>query len=400
MLNLKNMLWWIISIYVSFALVFACAARAGEPVSIDLTAEQVYDDNLFRLPGNDYSKTVVGDGHTDDVISRLGVQLNWDVPLSLQRVTGNAGVVANRFAYNDQLNNDSLNMVLGWEGELAKAWKGNGKWRQEQVLANFSDFQDGQRNIITYDRVEAGLTRQIASQWIMLGHWERDTSARSLASQQYNDRRTVGMRLGITGQSPAGSELKLFITSRTVDYVNWIWIPGSAQDDRLREDALGAQLRWSISGTTTAEAGARAEQVTNAHLSQNDFSGNAYDLKLIWDDGGAMNWRAALWRNIDVVESAYANYVLRQGGRLTGQWSTRSTWLVRTQMSREWQNHQGGISTSREDTVVDISLSLAYIAFRSSEFSVLYSESKRDSSTTLGGFRDRTLQLEARAHWE
>ena len=400
MLDVKNVLWRIMSRFVSFALVFAAAAHAGEPLSVDLTADQVYDDNLFRLPGNVDPKTIIGNSQAHDVISRLGVQLNWDVPLSLQRLNGNVGIVVNRFEYNHQLDNNSLNMALGWEGEWAKLWKGNGKWRREQSLASFADFQNDQRNIITRDYVEAGLSRQISSYWMMFGHLERGTFANSLASQQYNDRHTLNVRLGVTGQSSAGSEMKLFISSRTVDFVNWTWSPGSAQDDGLREDALGFSLRWSITDSTTAEAGARIEQVTTTHLPQNDFSGNTYDLVLAWNDGGALKGRAAISRNIDAQESTYANYVLRQGGRLTGQWAMRSMWLVRAQMSHEELDYRGGSAASRADTLDDMSLALVYIPFRITEFSIMYSESKRDSSATFGNFHDRSLQWEARVHWD
>jgi len=110
--------------------------------------------------------------------------------------------------------------------------------------------------------------------------------------------------------------------------------------------------------------------------------------------------RAAISRNIDAQESTYANYVLRQGGRLTGQWAMRSMWLVRAQMSHEELDYRGGSAASRADTLDDMSLALVYIPFRITEFSIMYSESKRDSSATFGNFHDRSLQWEARVHWD
>lgn len=400
MFDIKNRLRCIASGCAWCALLLACPAHANEPVSIELTADRIYDDNLFRLADHGDAKTRIGNSQADDVLDRFALLLNWNVPLSLQKVTGSAGFVTTRFEHNDWLNNDSLNTALGWEGEWAETWKGHVNWQREKALANFADFQDGQRNIITHNHVEAGLTRSIAANWLLLGLWDYDTSERSLASQQYNDRRTLGMRLGITGQSSAGSELKMFIASRTVDFVNWLWLPGSAQDDGLRQNTLGLHLRWSITGTTTAEAGARVEQVTNAHLAQNDFSGSTYDLGLASDGDGALNWRMAAWRKIDVLESTYANYVLRKGGRLTGQWPARSTWLMRAQLSREWLDYQGGPAARREDMLDDASLSLVYTLFRITEFSIRYAESRRDSSDTLGGYRDRILQLGLKVHWE
>lgn len=385
--------------YAWCALLLACAAHADEPVSIELSADRIYDDNLFRLADGGNLQTPIGNSQADDVLDRFALRFSWDVPLGLQRVTGNADFITTRFEHNAWLNNDSLNTALGWEGEWAEAWKGNAGWQRKKLLANFADSQQGQRNIITHNHVEAGLRRSIAAHWLLRGHWDYDTIERSLASQQYNDRRTLGMRLGITGQSSAGSEFEMFIASRTVDFVNWQWLPGSAQDDGLRQDTLGLHLRWSITGTTTAEAGARVEQVTNAHLTHNDFSGNAYDLALAWDDGGVLNWRMAAWHKIDVLESAYANYALRKGGRLTGQWSMQSAWLIRAEIAREWLDYQGGNATRREDVLDDGSLSLLYTFFRSTEFNVRYAESRRDSNATLSGFRDRILQLGLKVIW-
>lgn len=385
--------------YAWCALLLACAAQANEPVSIELSADRIYDDNLFRIADGGSVQTPTGNSQADDVLDRYALRFRWDVPFGLQRVTGNADFITTRFERNAWLNNDSLDTALGWEGEWGEAWKGNVGWQREKLLANFADFQQGQRNIITHNQVEAGLSRSIAAHWLLRGHWDYDTIERSLASQQYNDRRTLGMRLGITGQSSAGSELEMFVASRIVDFVNWQWLPGSAQDDGLRQDTLGLHLRWSITGTTTAEASARIEQVTNAHLTQNDFSGNAYDLALGWDGGGALDWRMAAWRKIDVLESAYANYALRQGGRLTGQWSARSAWLVRMEMSREWLDYQGGYAARREDVLDDGSLSLVYTFFRSTEFNFRYAETRRDSSHALGSFHDRIFQLGLTVHW-
>lgn len=400
MLDLKNMLWCIASRCIPPALLFACAVHADELVNVDLSISRVYDNNLFRLPDTSDSKTILENGSADDVVNRLGVRLNWDLPFSLQKVTGNAGLVANRFDHNDRLNNDSLDLALGWEGELTKAWKGNGKWRRQRSLASFEDFQGDQRNIVTQDHVEAGLSRQISLNWTVLGYWQHDTSAQSLTSQQYNDRDTASMRLGLSGQSPTGSEMKLFISSRTVDFVNWKWSPGSLQDDGLREDALGFSLKWNITETTISKAEVRVERVTTAHLPQNNFSGHTYDLALAWNGGGALNWQAAVWRSIDSLENFYANYTLRRGGRLAGQWSPRSTWILRTQVSREWLDYQGGNTGLRDDTLDEVSLSLTYMPVHNIEFSSMYSESRRDSSMALNGFHDYTLQLEMKIRWE
>ena len=381
-----------------FTLIFACTAHGSELVSVDLTADLLYDDNLFRLPQTADAKTIIG-GRTDDVVSRLGVQLNWDVPLSLQRITGNASFIANRFENNDQLNNDSLNVALGWEGELAKVWKGIGKWRREKNLASFADVQDGQRSIVTQNHIEADVTRELFPQWKMMVHWDRDTSARSLASQQYNDRNAEGMRLGIIGQSPADSEIKIFLSSRTVKFVNWVWLPGSLQDDGLREDALGVALRWSITDSTTAETGARIERVRGAHLSQNDFSGSTYDLALSWDSGAALKGQAAVWRNIDAMQNSYASYMLSHGGRLIGQWSVRSAWVTKIQMSHEWFDYKGGEATTRREMLNEVSLSQVYIPFRNAEISVLYSQTMRDSRMRQG-FLDHIIQGTLKINWD
>ncbi len=292
-----------------------------------------------------------------------------------------------------------MNVALGWEGELTEEWKGNAKLRRDQALASFADFQDGRRNTITQDYAAADLSRQISSYWLMFGHVEYATSSHSLASQQYNNRHTWNIRLGASGQSSAGSKMQLFISSRTVDFVNLNWSPGAAQDDGLREDAVGLSMNWNITASTAMEAGARLEQVKTAHLPQNDFSGNTFDLALTWNNGGALKARAALSRNIDAQESTYATYVLRQGGRLTAQWALRPAWLARTYVSHEMLDYRGGSAASRADTLNDISLGLAYTPFRMTEFSFMYSESKRDSSMASGDFRDRTLQWEVKIRW-
>lgn len=396
---MNNVLRLVATIFF-LSLLFVSMAKAAEPVSADLSVGRVYDSNLFRLPDNIDPQIIIGTSQTDDVITRFSIQLNLDLPLSLQKVTGHAGVVANRFEHNEQLDNDALDLALGWDGELGEVWGGSAKLHRERTQASFADFRGNQTNIIIHDHAGAGLRRQVKSQWMTWGDWEYDTYSRSLISQQYNDRRTAGVRLGMTGRSSAGSEMKVFVSSRAVDFVNQTWSPGALQDDELREDGLTLRLKWKMTGTTTADGGVGIVRVVNPHLPQRDFNGNTYDMELAWDDGGLVNWRAEVWRDIDTVESTYANYVVRKGGRFAGQWSARATILVRAQMSRQWLDYRGGSEASREDAIRDASLSLVYMPLRNTELSLAYAQSNRDSSVVLGGFRDHSVQVGASIHWE
>lgn len=380
-------------------LMFVHTTQAAETVSADLSVSKIYDNNLFLLADNVDPQASIGSSQIDDVINIFGVQLNLDLPLNLQKVTGHIGVVANRFELNEQLDNDAFDLALGWNGELGEMWSGSAKWQRKRSLASFADFQGNQRNIIIRDYAKVGLHRKIGLQWLVWGDLEQDSYSRSLISQQHNDRRTIGMRLGITGRSSAGSELKVIASSRTVDFINLTWMPGLLQDDELREDGLRFRLKWKITGNTTADGGIGVKQVASPHLPQNDFSGNIYDLALAWSGGGALTWRAAVWRDIDTVESAFDNYVVRKGGRFTGQWLARDTLLVRAKMLRQWLDYKGG-STNREDMLDDASLSLVYIPIRNAEFSLTYTETSRNSSVAFGGFSGQRVQVGVSIHWE
>ncbi len=382
------------------SLIFQHTSKAAESVSADLSIDRVYDNNLFRLADSADSQAIIGSDQTNDVINRLSAQLNLELPLGLQKVRGHAAVVANRFERNKQLDYDGLDLMLGWDGKVGKIWKGNIQWNRKQTLANFSNFQGSEKNILTHNNMTVGLRREISARWLMWSDWEQSSYSRSLVSQQRNDRRTNNIRLGITGRSSAGSELNIFTSSRTVDFVNLNWFPGALQDDELREDGLNLKLKWKITSNTTVDGGVGIERVMNPNLSQNDFSGSAYDIALVWDDNGVLNWQAESWRNIDTITSAYGSYVIRKGGRLSIQWSIRTTLLLITKMSIERLNYDDRSTTSREDVLHDRSISLLYKPLHNTDINLTYVESNRDSTALFGDFRSHLVQLGISIHWE
>jgi len=392
------MIWAVMALFL--LLIVTDTAQATEFLSADLRVDRTYDNNLFRLADNLDSQTVIGTNQTDDVINNYGIQLNLDLPLSLQNLTGHAAVVASRFEHNNQLDNNSLDLMLGWDGEIAGVWGGSVKWQRKRILADFSNFQGSQRSILTHNHGEIRLDREIGRQWLVWGDWKRDSYSRSLISQQQHDRRSVSLRLGVTGRSSAGSELMIFASSRSVDLVNLRWFPGALQDDALREDGLRFNLKWKMAANMTVDSGIGVERVVNPHLSQNDYSGISYDLALAWNDDGRLNWQSEIWRNIDTVDSVYSNYVARKGGRLNVQWSVRETLMMKTKMSIEWLDYEGGNALQREDEIQDLSLSLVYKPLRNTDLSLTYTESKRDSTIAFGGFRDHQVQLSASIHWQ
>ena len=395
-----NNLLRLVAPIIVLPLMFEHTVQAAETVSADFSVSQSYANNLFRLADSVDPQATIGSSQADDVINNFGVQLNLDLPLSLQKVTGHIGVVANRFEFNEQLDNDALDLALGWNGELGERWGGRAKWQRKRSLASFEGFRGSQQNIIIRDHAEMGLHRQIGAQWLMWGDLEQNSYSRSLISQQHNDRRMVGMRLGITGRSSAGSELKVIASSRTVDFVNLTWLPGLLQDDELREDELKLYLKWKMTRNTTVDGGAGIERVTNAHLAGNDFSGSAYDITLAWNDNGTLNWQAESWRNIDTVTSTYSNYVIRKGRRFSVQWSIRTTLLLRTEMSMEWLDYDDRSTTRREDVRHDGSISLLYKPLHNTEISLTYAESDRESTARLGGFRSHLVRLGMSFNWE
>ena len=376
------------------------AVYAAEPVSVDLTVGRVYDNNLYRLPDDVDLQALTGSNHDEDVITRYGIKANLALPFGQQKVTGHAGVVANRFKHNSQLDNEGLDTSVGWEGALNELWQGHAKAQRERTLASFKDYQGTERNIITYHAEEVGLLRQLTPHWSMWGDMLWYSYSRSAQSQQHNDRRSFGGRLGATGRSPAGSEMKISAMSRQIDFPKRSGEVDSVLGDELREDELDVHFKWKLMGNTSADGGLGFERVATSGLADKDYSGGVYNVALNWDREGVLSLRGALWRDIDTRDSTYADFVVRDGVSLSGKWMIRPTLQVRIEKSRQLLNYEGSVASSRDDTLNDASLKLSYMPLRNLDFTLAYSESNRDSNAINNDFSSNIIELGGTIHWK
>lgn len=141
-----------------------------------------YDDNVFRVSGDDEAIATTGTDDTSDLISRAvaGVAAAW--PISRQRfvVTGEASEV--RYQDFDQLDHSESRLGAAWELQLGSAISGTADIVRTKVLDDFADRASTERDFITEVSPQLELFVEISPRWrlrSLLGYLDVEHSLES-----------------------------------------------------------------------------------------------------------------------------------------------------------------------------------------------------------------------------
>ena len=138
--------------------------RASETLS--------YDSNLFRVP----DKSVLNNAgiHARDGISSTELTVGIDQPYGRQRWLASAGISANVFKNNDQLNNTGYDLLLGLDWQALSRWAGDVRITSTQQLANFENYGaqfivDTSKNLEQVNGISARARYGLVSLWSLEG---------------------------------------------------------------------------------------------------------------------------------------------------------------------------------------------------------------------------------------
>lgn len=273
-----------IGITRTLVLTAAAAAASGtamgqaSPYYVGVSQALSIESNLGRLrDGASLQNTLLK--KRSDTISSTTLIAGFDQPISRQRVQGSVRLSANRFASNQDFNNESYAANLGLDWETVNRLSGTAAVSSQRNLRKFDPNEAGGRqaqNLETVNQVD--LSARIGGPTRLTGrlgvNWRQvDYSAATYSAAEYDQ---TTLSAGLLYRTSSALQLGTALRTGNTRY-------NRAGDDRRRND-LDFTADWRPSGDLTTVFG------------RISYTSIAYDLATLGDFRGLsaearVNWR-------------------------------------------------------------------------------------------------------------
>ena len=273
------------------ALVAAGAQAQSSPFYFRASETLTYDSNVFRLPESL--------GESRDGISSTNLTVGLDQPYGRQRWLASAGVTANVFKNQDQLNNTGYDLLLGLDWSALSRWSGDARIRSTQQLAKFENYgaqfsTDRAKNLERVNSANLRAQYGAAALWVLEGNLaHRDVN---FSDSRFDDREYRQDQIGLGAAYQPSDLLRLGLAARYTDgRYPQATLAGA---DTYKRDDIDLTANWKASGLSTLDARISATH-ENHSLDTRDFRGvtgsvgwnyrptgkTAFDLRLARDTG-------------------------------------------------------------------------------------------------------------------
>lgn len=365
--------------------VWAQDTPEGRPVQFYAGYSVEEDTNLFRLPDNTNTETVLGrpNGEEQIGITTLGVRLR--TLQGLQEFELDANLVDYRYRNFDYLSFTARNYAAAWRWAVTPRLRGNLTSDRKESLNSFADyrvFSVPNQRLETRSRLDA--VYEIDGPWrLVTGYTQSKQSNQQMivAAEDFSSNATdVGVRHDFSSGSRAEYSLKLSDGT----YLNRVGASGDLLDDTFEQVDNALRLHWAFTGKSSADLNLTHIKRTHPVFGVRDYSG--FNIGA----GANLSLTAKTLLSVGYVHalSAYAtnNSNYRQTDRLSFgvDWSIRAKILLRLRQEWAQMDYLGfpglGQSSQRQDVTRSSMVSLSWQPRRRWSFSAALQHLSRGSN--------------------
>lgn len=277
----------------------AGAAQAqSSPYYLGVAQSIGYDSNLYRLDSSQALPPSVRS--KSDTLYTTSLVAGVDQTWGRQRLSGSGSVRSNRFAQNDQLNNNGFGLNLGLDWETVGRLSGNLSVALNRNLRRFdsAELVTPERNIednrLYSGTVRLGVVTRLTAETTLSRRAVR-FSAASFSGSEYNqDQIAVGLRYRPGGAwvfNPALRQSK-------VGYLN--------NDNRYKRQDIDLSANWTPSALSQLNARISHTRTTHELRPLRDFSGVTGEVRGSAQVTGKLKLSASLSRDLGQTYSTFS----------------------------------------------------------------------------------------------
>lgn len=380
--------------------------ESSNPYYLRLAQSFVYDDNIFRAPGNLPPPFAQVD---HDWVSSTALSAGIDQHFGRQRAILNGTVRGNVFRDNDELNNTGYDLGAQLKWEAGSAWAGDARVNFSQTLAKFEDYGTAQRtigkNMEKVGLVDLRAQYGLYSLWSIEGLYNHYDISYTADVPDFNSRERESDQAGLGVKfRPSGLwTFGLQWRETRGEYPHYRVAPAPTKDEYDRTD-VDLTARYFATGLSTLSARLSHTEEEHSIDSTRDFSGLTGEIRWDYQATGKLGVSTTLSRdtgsgssstNLGGTTTYLSDSRLSERIAIYARWQATGKIIVRAGLdfSHDTYDDQftsidiNGQLVSASGSTADsrmYTLSAAYQMTRAVSFECGYRYQKRDPIITSG----------------
>lgn len=368
-------------------------AGEGDTLRPYLSASVGVDSNLFRFANDAQAiNSSIGEPIRSITYQRYGAGIDVDWQRGRQQFIGRLGADRTMFSrYANLLDYSGQDLRAEWRWQVGNRWSGQLSGARDRSQSPFTDHFGGtlSSNVTTDDSYVFQADYWFHSEWrarMRLNHRGRDWGKQR---ERNNTVRTS--TFGLYRQGGTLTNVGVEFSDIDIEFPNRL-PPFTTLDKRADEQIVRLLASWSPSTKTRLNGHIGHAQRKNANVKNRDFSGTEWRLAATWIPTGKTSLEATLSRDLNVSETADANYELVDAFNLAAVWQALPKIRLIGQAGYQRFRYDGA---GRQDNLPSFGLSASYELWPGSELSAGYRHTKRDSNLATREFESDTLFISA-----
>lgn len=371
---------------------------------IKLTAAEqlIYDDNLYRLPGNAEVASVVSpDARREDFISRTSLATDAQLVTSLQTLLVSGSIARNSFKHNDELDNTEGNGKLQWNWATGSVLSGKLGGDYSHTLANFANSRVYLKDMLDRWGYFGELAYAVGPSWQLKVGGRHLETEHGLAERRFDN---------LSSNSGTGS-IEYTTPDENLIGVDYRYEKGEFKDDpavqpgpsslNYKESQTSLHSRIALGSKTKLETSLGYLRHEYPLDTASNFAGGVGRMELGWELSVKTQLTVAGWRELRANQDVESDYFIGQGGSVNLAWLTTEFFHVSLQGSREQRRYLPAEDITltlprRQDRQTEARAGLTYIPRRWLQLEGFFAFEQRDSNRDLQSYRDRLSGLTVR----
>lgn len=349
----------------------------------------LYDSNLLRFADETEAQEAINQDQAEELITRAGMGLLMEVPLSLQVLRADVWLEAVNYQEFDDLNHFAGGGRLAWDWELGRRWNGRIDAGYQQGISQFRELQTLEKDIRQVSSAHADAAYSLLPDWqVMVG-----TSTREVRYdfRDFLDRRVTDLftelryftarrtRVGIRAQTTRG------------DLDQRQQFDNQSVDNDYKQQKYSLVLGWEASADAYFIGHLGYARRDHEEIPARDFDGFTTRMEHRWRLTPATGVHWTIFREPLSLDDQIATFAVSRGGSVSPYWSPTSWWRLSMLAGYENNRYEGldGIATAesaREDDLWRGRISTEYRFIRGLALQVGVEVGERNSTIAENDF--------------
>jgi len=376
---------------------YPAPAPDGHVVHAWVSGGYYHDDNLFRLSGSVNPVPLLGRSDKSDNITRLGLGLKADVPVSRQHLVLEAQMDSYHYDHFSLLNNTAYSASGTWQWQYGNDWNGTAGIGSRRFLGGFGELQAPAKDMVTETHTYGSAAYALTARYKLRGALDYYNYSHDLPGANILDNDVTSGTVGVDYVTPELNSLGLQIKYSDGNYQNSQLVGATLVDNRYNETETSAVAHWVVSGKSTIDARLGYTSRKHKAIAARDFGGATGSLNYTLQVGSKTALIASAYRELKAYEALpgsfaptygdfTAAYVLSNGLSFGPRWAPTATIVLQAQFLYEKRDFKGDPSTTllgtpeREDTYRGTQLSVGYRPIPRAQLSLSWEHGNRSSN--------------------